>query len=393
MKCPYCNRKINDYSSFCRYCGQPLEVAADMPEDTASERTGLGERGRWLIAGLILFLILSAAAGAYIIKEKYNREVEALFSGTIKNVALEDSYVLENDQIDLASPEVRYTDGTEEKVANYTAYINDTKCEIKNGKVCVPKDAPENCTLRLEWENDGQKQYCEKAITIAAAETADAPEEAETAQEPTAAEPEPAEPDPMEAAKEELLESYGQAALAEEDKENEDGWRIWSKGDVLSEGIIDFYEMDMDGDGVDELLCTRVLEEDESQDVSDFFGILDCQVYKRNGDEMECVYSTYDAGYGVSAGCGGLIMKDGPIPHFADTNHAVPGDVFTMENGQINVHSIDAPAGTEDMCMADLRGVLRDVYEEFIGGSENYTVLEEIEGSDQYFSTQVEALP
>ena len=86
-------------------------------------------------------------------------------------------------------------------------------------------------------------------------------------------------------------------------------------------------------------------------------------------------------------------MKDGPIPHFADTNHAVPVNVFTVENGQINVQSIDAPAGTEEMCMADLRGVLREVYEEFIGGSENYTVLEEIEGSDQYFSTEVEPLP
>ena len=103
--------------------------------------------------------------------------------------------------------------------------------------------------------------------------------------------------------------------------------------------------------------------------------------------------STQPMRYGVRAGFGGLTVKDGPIPHFADTNHAVPVNVFTVENGQINVQSIDAPAGTEEMCMADLRGVLREVYEEFIGGSENYTVLEEIEGSDQYFSTEVEPLP
>lgn len=389
MRCPYCGNSINENSCFCRFCGEPLEPESEPRGEILEEKEDLGKSIRWLAAAFAILLILAAAA-VFVWNELQDKEREELLSGAVKVVELEDSYVLEKDTIDLADPEVSYDDGTKENITKYTAYINDTKCEMKDGRVCVPDGTPNDCTLRLEWEKDGQKQSCEKAITVASAgEVSDEPD-------PTSAvpvQPENSSEDRIEATKTQLLETYGRAQLAQEDKENADGWVIWSKGDVLSEGIIDFYEMDMDQDGMNELLCTRVLEEDESQDVSDFFGILDCQVYRANGETMECIYSTYEEGYGVRAGFGGLIVKDGSIPHFADTNHAVPINVFTMENGQINAQSIDAPAGTEEMSMAELRGVLREVYEGLIGGSENYTVLEEIEGSDQYFSTEVEPLP
>ena len=49
----------------------------------------------------------------------------------------------------------------------YTAYLEGTKCEVKDGKVQIPEDVePGKCRLRLEWEKDGAIQFCEKTIQV-----------------------------------------------------------------------------------------------------------------------------------------------------------------------------------------------------------------------------------
>lgn len=55
-KCSYCNKEVNDFSRFCRYCGKPLQPIEDVDKDRI--KTALVSKkyaGFWIRAGAFLF--------------------------------------------------------------------------------------------------------------------------------------------------------------------------------------------------------------------------------------------------------------------------------------------------------------------------------------------------
>lgn len=173
MKCKKCGAEIAENAKFCRYCGQDQQAPIEKSGDTPKKK-------RMILICVILATLLLAAGAVVWQSGVLKKQIE-----TADTISLEDSYRLEDGQLNLGELEVSYPDGGTETIADYDVAIDGTNYETDKGIVRASDLKAGEHKIQIQWERKGQKFQIAETITV----------EETNQEEPTTAPAEESKPD------------------------------------------------------------------------------------------------------------------------------------------------------------------------------------------------------
>lgn len=173
MKCKKCGAEIRENAKFCGYCGQEQQALSEKSGDPSKKKQMI------LICAILAALLLAAGA---ILQQSgvFEKQIE-----TADTISLEDSYRLEDGQLNLGELEVSYPDGGTETIADYDVAIDGTNYETDKGIVRASDLKAGEHKIQIQWERKGQKFQIAETITV----------EETNQEEPTTAPAEESKPD------------------------------------------------------------------------------------------------------------------------------------------------------------------------------------------------------
>ena len=166
MICPKCGRVISDKSRFCKFCG------ADIYNKTGIENQE-GNKGRRIVFIIVAAAVVLSVIAGVLLYRHYSDSESGYDTGDIRHSEgietpdVERDYTVEDGNMYIPIPEITYDDGTTGTPDNCRVYINGQECLLESGYITLPDDIQEGlCSLRLEWENDGEEYFCETDINL-----------------------------------------------------------------------------------------------------------------------------------------------------------------------------------------------------------------------------------